>query len=393
VKILRLLGVSLALWCAAGTAIASRAAAQATPADSAGVLYQAAMRLDEDGQRETAVALLRFLIRQYPGTPAAADAEKWLEGPVTARNDSGKGRGELMVWYTIYGAWLGVAVPAALGADEPEPYGVGLLAGAPLGFLLSRAYARATAITPGQARALDFGSQWGTWQGLGWQQALDLGGDTETQCAGPNNEPPCYTYEVEDDQAPWKAMVVGGISGAAAAALLTHGRRFPPGSASYSIHGGLWGTWFGIVGFELADVEDGDEALAWALVGGNLGLLAGALTAPSHITSGRVWLITAGGIAGMAAGFGLDLLLQPDDETAVILPPAIGSALGLFLASRWTGSFDRRASDAGGPPGALLGIHDGRFVMGMPAVTPVMLRRRDGTRHLGVHVPLFELSH
>ena len=51
----------------------------------------------------------------------------------------------------LYGAFLGAAIPAALGADDPEGYGAGLLVGAPLGFFASRAYAKNPAITDGQA--------------------------------------------------------------------------------------------------------------------------------------------------------------------------------------------------------------------------------------------------
>jgi hypothetical protein len=388
--------LALAVIAAIGASTAPVLEAQATPADSAGVLYEAALRLDAEGERGAAQELLRFVIRNYPGTPAAAAAQQRLDEQVQVER-AGSGRSELMVWYTLYGGWLGVAVPAALGADDPEPYGLGLLVGAPVGFLLSREYARSTSLTSGQARVIDFGSQWGTWQGFGLRAALDLGAIRETVCFGPDGSPPCDTFERDSERAPWAAMVLGGLTGTVASALLARGRPIPSGAATYAIHGAYWGTWYGLAGSILADVADGDQTLTWVLVGGNLGLLATSLSAPRTIGSGRVWLVTAGGIAGIAAGFGLDLLLQPDDEDLAILVPMIGSALGLFLASRWTRSFDGSGSDDSEVEGnALLNVRSGKVAVRVPALVPMLIPRDDarrGSRRLGVSVPLFQLRH
>ena len=401
---LALVRVFLLALCIAGGDGALRLAAQtpasATPADSAGVIYQTAMRLEAEGQVNVAASLLRHLVRQYPGTPAAAQAERWLARPRLAV--PGSGRGELMVWYTIYGAWLGLAVPAALGAEEPEQVGVGLLLGAPIGFLMSRSYARATKITQGQARLLDFGSQWGTWQGLGWQAALDLGSKTETVCQDPSGTPPCFESTTVSPEAPWTAMVVGGLTGAVGSALITGGRNIHTGGATRAIHMGLWGTWFGFAGAVLANVEDGDVALAWSLVGGDLGVITGAVWKHPDISSGRVWLITAGGFGGLISGIGVDALIQPEDDQLAILIPAMGSALGLFLASQWTRSYDaeRRASARDGASldemasGSLLTIQNGHLAVAIPAVMPTLSRRDNarGRRALGLYVPLLQLG-
>jgi hypothetical protein len=384
--------IALFVACVLAMLAGAPAAAQITAADSAAVLYNAALRLEDEGQRAAAEALIRYILRHYATTPQAADAERWLTGVTRDRRER-SGRGELMVWYTIYGAWLGVAVPAALGADTPEPYGLGLLVGAPLGFLASRAYARSHALGSGQARIIDFGSQWGTWQGLAWREVLDLGERTETVCFGPGGGPPCETFEIGSDRAPWTAMVVGGLAGAIAAAALARGRDMPSGRATFAIHAAYWGSWYGLAGSILADAQHVDATLTWMLAGGNIGLVAGALGGPNGISSGRVWLITAGGIAGLAAGFGLDLLVQPESDRAVIAIPMATSALGLILGAHWTRAFDteRRAEDR--PGNALLNVRGGRLSLGVPAPVPVMLHRAAERPALGVRLPLFEVRH
>jgi hypothetical protein len=386
--------IALLLVCAPAVVAGPHAAAQITSADSAAVLFDAALRLEAEGQRAAADALLRYILRRHSGTPHAAEAERRLAAATRVR-DERSGRGELMVWYTIYGAWLGVAVPAALGVDEPEPYGVGLLAGAPLGLLAARAYGRSSALSSGQARVIAFGSQWGTWQGLAWREVLDIN-QTETICYGPGGSPPCETFESDGDRAPWAAMVVGGLTGAVSAALLARGRDIPSGRATFAIHGAYWGTLYGLAGSILADAQDAEDGtLTWALAGGNIGLLAAALGGPDGISSGRVWLITAGGIGGAAAGFGVDLLAQPESEKSVVGIPMVMSAIGMILAANWTRDYDKQRGEEVESGNALLNVRGGRLSLGIPAPMPAVLERADapGRPRLGVRVPLFELRH
>jgi hypothetical protein len=81
------------------------------------------------------------------------------------------------VFATLYGLWLGVAVPTALGADDGEAYGAGLLVGGPLGLFSARAVTRSRSLTEGQVRAISWGGIWGTWQGFGVAEVLDIGED------------------------------------------------------------------------------------------------------------------------------------------------------------------------------------------------------------------------
>ena len=178
--------------------------AQQTGADSAQAVLNAAQVLEREGQNDMARDLMRYLVRRWPDSPAAATARAQFP-TLPTESLGGFGRTSFIAYHVLYGAFLGAAIPAAMGADDPEGYGVGLLLGAPLGFFGSRAIAKNPAMTDGQAGIIQFGSFWGTWQGFGWQSALNIG--EEETC----NEFGCFTND--SDTAPWAVAVAGGLTG------------------------------------------------------------------------------------------------------------------------------------------------------------------------------------
>ena len=127
-----------------------RIEAQATRADSAAILLEATRRLELEGESVAAQELMDLIVRHFPGTPAAAEAELTLTAS-RSQNLERSGRASLIAFSTLYGGWLGVAVPAAFGANEPEPFGAGLLIGAPLGFFASKAIVDRYPMGSGQA--------------------------------------------------------------------------------------------------------------------------------------------------------------------------------------------------------------------------------------------------
>src|SRR5690606_19950932 len=262
------------------------------------------------------------------------------------------------------------AVPAAAGTDEPEVYGAGLLLGGPAGFLAARTYAR-RGLSEGQARAVTFGGTWGTWQGVGWREVLDIG---------------------EASKSTFRAMVLGGLTGIGVGAALARDRPITAGTATAVSFGALWGTWYGLVMAVLADVEDDDQLLTASLVGGNLGLVATALVAPGwNASRQRVRLVNVAGVAGLAAGYGLLLLLQPDDDRVAILVPAVTSAAGLFAGAAWTRNHDRGAGPDGGGGEALLEWSGGRWTAGEPLPVPVLRGAGGGRRAPGIRLDLLSL--
>ena len=317
------------------------ASAQLTPADSAEVLLDAASRFSAEGRGDIAQALYRHIVQRFPGTPAAEAARLRLGVARVEGSGGGSGKVELQVWSTLYGLWLGIAVPGAFGADSSEPYGVGLLLGGPAGFVAGKALAKSRPdLTIGQARAITLGGSWGTWQGWGWAEVFDLGKKTVCVTDAPWGS---YCYEDGDSsEEKFAAMIVGGAAGIAAGAVLAR-RPITPGVATSANFGSLWGSWLGFGAGYLIDWED-DTLLAATLLGGNAGLAAGAIKAHQWgMSRNRSRIVSIYGVIGGLAGAGIDLLARPDDSKVAMAIPLAGSVLGLGL-----GVANTRDYDAGG---------------------------------------------
>lgn len=365
----------------AGTllALAPRVApAQVARADSAAILLGAARDLDAEGKRAAADAVLAYILRRYADTPAAAEAKAKLASRPAEPERSG--RMELLAWGAIDGAWLGVAVPVALGATGTAPYGIGLIAGGPVGFFVAKTYADAARPTLGQARAITFGFNWGSWQTVGWVEALSSG-SLSTEAA-------------------FGSMVAGGVGGAVIAAAYGRHRTVPAGVMTAVSHGAYWGTWFGLMAWPLLGLE-GDAGFRLGLAAGDVGLVVAAATAPKDISPGRVWLTTAAGIAGIAVGGGIDLLLQPGDDKVAIGIPMATSAVGLIAGIALAKGAERVRSAQGptraGPDAsALLQVDEAGTRLGVPFPSPTLVPVGErGPRRLyrpALAVPLLRAS-
>jgi hypothetical protein len=317
--------------CALALFAAPAAASAQTAADSAGVLLGVAVRLKDEGQNPLARSILNLIVQRYANTPAALEAQRMIDALRADRTDQ-SGRSELMVWGATYGAFLGAAIPYALDASGPEPYGVGLIAGAPAGFLAARAYAKSRELTEGQARAITFGGTWGGWQGYGWSQVFELG--SKTVCVEF-----CFENDDADSHAAMAASIAGSLVGIGVGAALSK-KTITPGTATTVNFGGLWGSWFGATAAILADASGDDGTLAATLIGGNLGIVAAALGAPKwQLSRQRARLISISGVGGLLAGLGILLIAQPDGDQAIAVPMAT-SAAGLALGAHWTRHMD-----------------------------------------------------
>ncbi len=353
-----------------------QATAQVTAADSAAVLVRTAQRFEAQGDFEVARALYRYVVEHFTQTPAGSSAAERLSA-VRSMGTRGSGNTELQVWSTLFGLYLGVAVPGALGADQSEPYGIGLMLGGPTGFFGGRALARSRDLTEGQARAITMGGTWGVWQSLGWRKVFDWG--VETYCdVGPFPGEQCYSTEdeFEEDLA---ATIVGGLAGMAVGYALS-GRPISPGVATTVNLGALWGTWFGVAVGQLMDLENGD-LLAATLVGGDAGLVATALLAPGwNVSRNRARTISIAGVIGGLGGAGIDLLTEPSNDKGEIAIPLVASLVGLGIGILSTRGQDADA-EAGGRRGAalqgpLLNLAEGRLGLATPIPYPGMLERK-----------------
>jgi len=344
-------------------ALPAPAVSQITPADSAAVLLDAARLLESRGRLEAAEALYQLLAERYGTTPSGAAARERLSGR-SGEQMGQSGRTEMQVWATTFGLWLGVAVPAAFGANESPPYGVGLLLGGPAGLLAGRSLAR-SALSPGQTRAITFGGTWGTWQGFGLAEVLDLGEDLICDLDV------CYTDSGTEER--FAAMVVGGVAGVVAGSLIA---RRPVGHAvaTAANHGALWGTWLGFASATLVDLEGDDELLA-TLVAGNAGLALGAWAADrSGWSRNRIRMVSVGGVIGGLGGLGIDLIVQGESEKTAVGIALAGSIVGLAIATGTTGGMDAMLRDDDENRGlALLNVVGGRARLAAPLPLPTLV--------------------
>ena len=348
--------------------------AQVTRADSAAVLLTAGQRFQDDGRWEVAEAIFHYILERYGDTPAAAPARMALEA-APGEGSTLSAQVELMVWATTFGAWVGVAIPTTLGSDGAEAYGAGLLLGAPAGFLGARAYSKSRSLSPGQVRAITFGSLWGTWQGYALLELLGIG--EEERC----DFDFCYTDDPSGETIVG-SLLIGGLAGVVGGALIAR-KPIPSGTATAVNFGALWGTWFGLAGGVLADL-DGNDLLASTVILGNAGLIGTALMAPKwEMSRNRARLVSIAGVVGGIAGAGLDLIAQPDNEKVAIGIPLAGSIIGLVAGASLTKDMDRpRGLDPsslndlaetldGGS--SLLNFRGKQFSLGIPAPYPTLV--------------------
>lgn len=353
---MRLSGVLIA-----GLCVAAPLAAQ-TRSDSAAIVLDAARALQREGRETAARELLRLIRTRYASTPSARTADSLLLTLPSVPVSGGAGRTGYILFQTLYGGFLGAAIPAALGAGGSEPYGVGLLIGAPLGYFGSRAFARSKITMPGQAGIAAFATAWGTWQGLALQQVLNIG--EEETC----NEFGCFRDE--SDTAPWAAMAVGGLAGIGIGHAIAS-RPVAAGTSTLVSHSAWWGTWFGLALGQVAHVTD-DDNFATMLVGGNAALLLALPAAKAWRPSpAQVRLTTAAGLAGGLVGFGIDLLASTDDESLTFGIPAATSALGLMVGALAT-RHQRDPDDAPSDGLALVTLRD-RLRVNTPVPLPAAI--------------------
>ena len=146
----------------------------------------------------------------------------------------------------------------------------------------------------------------------------------------------------------------------------------------------------------MADVEEDNGALTWALMGGNVGLVASAFAARSwKMGAGRARIISAAGLAGGVAGLGLDLLMNVDNAEVAVLIPTITSALGLVAGGFMTQSFDSGTPLPNGTAAqlGLVNLDSGHWTVGLPALEPARMLLPDRLRGLkpglGMRVSVF----
>jgi len=286
------------------------------------LIYDAASQLVSDEEYDKAIRRFDRIISEYSETEYAKLAEGKKNEIVTLRLQpnpiSGVSRSSLVGFGTLFTTWLGVGMLILAEADEPAPYGIALIAGPLGGLASSMSLTKNLKLSDGQASLINFGGAWGIWQATGAAIVADA-----------------------DEKGVVGASMAGGIIGLALSGGIVNGRNISPGDATMINFGGIWGTWFAFCGAMVADVEDEDNILLSAMIGGDAGLLAIAALSPKlNMSKARARLINIAGIVGTLYGLGVNILLEVDSESTAWSVMGIGSALGLAAGAYFTRNYD-----------------------------------------------------
>jgi hypothetical protein len=220
------------------------------------------------------------------------------------------------------GAAVGAGVPLALGLDgTPRAVVAPMLLGGLGGQALGAALAPSYELTASDALLMGTIETWALYQGLGWAVFI--------QESNPGLEP---------SQSVGMGLSIAGAGTLVAGAMgpLT---EFEIAESAMVGSGGIWGTWYGAWGGQLAGLEPEWHWLA-TLAAGNVGLVGTAAAAggdwdPDWRTVG---LVDSMGVLGGAVGAMVGVIASPDMDavSAGALLGSTGGLVGGALLSRNT---------------------------------------------------------
>ena len=302
----------------------SQSSLASAESSEAAQLYETAFRLIVEGDYGEAYDRLNKVIDKYPDTVYARFAEnrkqrlEQLNLPSIRRKKIDQsGRVGTVVFSTLYSTWLGIGTARLVDeTDGAKTVATGMMIGAPTGLLTSLIATRNAKLTRGQSALINSSGSWGTWQGLGWAILIDED-DGEKPLIG--------------------GAMIGGLSGILVTSVLT--RKIDPSLGDMGIinYGALWGTWLSMTAGTVAGLPDGDELLAWTLIGGNIGLAAMALLSPRiDITLARANWINLGGVIGTIVASGIVVMSSDISEEAGLTLLMVGGIAGLITGTHTT---------------------------------------------------------
>jgi len=288
-----------------------------------------------------------------------------------------EGRGQLVLWSTAYGVWLGAATDLLFGIDGDRAVVLAPLAGLGIGLGLSLKLTSGVSISRGQAWTIMTGFDYGSINGALWAASFD---SSYAATAG--------------------ISVASSIAAATAGIAIADAKRPRAGTIELVRSSLLWGTLGGLLGLTAlaADSDVSEEgAYRTAALTMDLSFLLGlALAHNVTISRNRVLIIDAGAIGGGLTGLGLAWLAASTpgrDARFIAAGGLIGMLAGIGIAAYSTRDLDdeddARAGTAAAVPPGVLALHpDGRWRLGAPGPMPVL----DGTGHRIVGATLNALS-
>lgn len=292
-------------------------------------LYRLALKYASQTRYDLTTQLLADLIQNYSESPEALQAKEFRPGIERILKSKKAliwkgslldqtGRTDLLIFSGYYGIWLGIATPIFLEASSAEAYGAGLLLGGPLALTYTHYVTKNASISKGKAAIISLGGHLGTWQGIGWAGVSDAEGENIVGMGE-----------------------LGGLAGIAIATLLANKIDFSEGHATLTSSGLQWGAWYGLVWAGISG-DEGKDLLSDMLIGSDLFVLGTGFAAKDvKMSRARVRLINLGGALGIVFGFGINLLVKPEETSTVMAIAGLGSVGGLALGTTLTKDYDK----------------------------------------------------
>lgn len=276
--------------------------------------------------------------------------------PVSGGNE---GRGRLVLWSSLYGIWLGIAVDVMFEIDGDRAVILPPLLGLGAGLGLSLAATSNYQLTVGEAWTIITGLDYGTINGALWAGGLDF---TSKGVVG--------------------TAVATSVAATSVGVLVANAKSPSAGDIEVVRSGLLWGTIGGLLAtFVIAPDASSTSALKAVAASMDLGFLAGVGLASSFdLSRNRVLIIDAGALAGGLFGLGIAWLAAGSNGNARGLAGAgLGGMLaGIGVAAWATRDLDDQdgaVSAAPSLPAVMARDGAGRWRIGTPRPTPVF----DGT--------------
>jgi hypothetical protein len=307
---------------------------------------------------ETVMRLCGEVLRRVPRPrPHLVAAEKPRAAP--ARDATRDGRGQLVFWSGLYGAWLGVATDVLFevgGRTLILPPMVGMAAGLTVSLVLTER----RHVTGGEAWTIITGLDYGSVNGALWADGLGFGTKGVVGTA-----------------------VATSFAAAAAGLAVADARSPSAGQIELCRSGLLWGTVAGFLAVTAFAPEPGPSgrttslASALAMDAGFVGGLAVARKV--DVSRSRALIIDAGAFVGTLLGVGVAWMavgVTSGHRTAIAGGGLAGLAGGVVVATLATRKVDAAPDPwaAGAPsfPALVARDGDGRWHAGAPAPTPVL---------------------
>jgi hypothetical protein len=221
------------------------------------------------------------------------------------------GRGELILYSTVYGIWVGDAIGVLANVGDPKAYALLSVGGGAAGAGLAAFLTRTGPMSEGRASTIDSAATWGTFNGAMIAALSDA-----------------------DGRGVVGAAVAGGLASLATAALVTSERAPSAGSAALASSGGIWGLGAGLLSLAVLGDSTAHTQQLVVLGAADLGLVAGAVVGSRiEISRGHVLILDAGAVLGTLAGLAVPLIADDRRSGAYGVAGLCGLGAGVATAA------------------------------------------------------------